>query len=165
MFGLGASSSRKLSEKIVKQIIGFQSRMFRLSFEEFGIPQSAINRLEITYYSTAIVALSILYVSKHKSKMEAVEQAQLDALKTSLPNSGSSLSLAEAVSNYQEKFSQYKEIFDDLLRGKLREPYIILATLFMNAVSDGKASMPPYVTANLIFSKGISDNLDFAKNV
>ncbi|NOR64272.1 MAG: hypothetical protein GQ535_17520 [Rhodobacteraceae bacterium] len=165
MFGLGSPSAKKLAGRIARQIVGFQSVMFRLSYEQLDIPKRDISKIEITYYSMSLVSLSVLFLSKYKNKLKAVEQAQLDVLKASLANSGSELNLDAAISQYQTRFSQYKNVFDDLVNGDLREPEMILATLFTNNVSQGKSAMPDYLAAHSIFAQGVNDNLDFAKNM
>ena len=139
--------------------------MFRLSHEQLGISERDICKIEITFYSMSLVSLSVLFLSEYKNKSEAVEHAQLDVLKASLPSSGSELSFDAAVSQYQTRFFQYKKVFEGIVNRNMKEPEIVLATLFTNNVSNGKSSSSDYFTAHTIFAQGVDDNLDFAKNI
>lgn len=165
MLGFGEPSVKKLTRKLSNQMIGFQSLMYRLCYENLGIKKDNISRIEITYFSMTIVILSALYLSKRKNKMAAVDEAQINVLKSSLPHSGGNMTLNDAVSQYQERFDQYRVLFDTIVRGQSQGGEIELAIMFVDKASQGTAGRPSFIGAHQIFAQVIDDNLDFAKNI
>ncbi len=165
MFGFGATSTKALTKKISDQMVGFQSVMFRLSSEKLGIPSAHINKLEVTFFSMSIVALCVLHFSRHKNKEKALEAAYTNVLSSSLPSSGSTLPMNSVISEFQTRFKQYQHGFNAMIEREIQDPEILLGTFYIDFVSGNTASRAPYITVSILFSQGVTDNIDFAKNV
>lgn len=163
--GPGSKSAKALAEKISQQIVGFQSRIYRQSIEDLEISDRHVEKLEITLFSMSIVTLSVLYFSKQKNKEEDVEISQLDTLKQSLPASGSGVELNTAVKRYQERFSVYQKAYNLFLDSEAVEPEITLGQIVVGYISGGNMDLPPFMATQRVFSAGVLDNIDFAKNV
>lgn len=110
MFNFFKSKEPEIAGALTNQTIGGQSVLYRLFRETIGCEDSAIRRIELTYFAATVMSFVYLRLGKQPNREEILDVFTRNILTKSIPSSGENISFNEAVKEYQDRFTEYNSM-------------------------------------------------------
>lgn len=167
MFGFGKSKNTKTICALKNQCIGGQSLLYRLFVETLEVPDEKIRKMELTYFSLSILTYVFLRFFKGVEKEKILDDASLIILESSIPHCGESITINQAVSEYQQRYKEYNALLLPLFSKSDPNPNIILLSHFYEKVTQNTAigAMIKISVASTLIYQYVLDNIHFVKKI
>ena len=168
MFGLFKRSSPDIAEALTNQTIGGQSVIYRLFRETLAGEDSAIRRLELTYFASSVTSFTYLSFGKQPNREEILDDFAQRILKKSIPSSGEQLPFAAVVTEYQRRHAEYGQLLALLFDPQPSTSGNPATTLLLHAFecvtgASARTHMLQITVASRAIPQFVADHVDFVK--
>lgn len=166
MFGFGKSKRAKAIEALRNQGIGGQSVMYSLFIKALKVPSDRVRKIELTYFSLSVLTYVVLRFYKGAEKEQIIDDVAMSIINASLPNCGEEISQNQAITEYQQRYSEYDALLRPLFSKTDVDPNITLLMHFYERVvqNSAKGAMIQIAAASSLVNQYVVDNIDFVKN-
>lgn len=166
MFGFGKRKKANTAEALKNQGIGGQSVMYSLFIKALKVPPEKVRKIELTYFSLSVLTYVFLRFYQSTSKEQILDDAALSIIEASIPNCGETISINQAVDEYQQRYKEYDALLTPLFSKTDVDPNITLLMHFFERViqDSAKDAMIQIAAASPIINQYVVDNIDFVKN-
>ena len=161
---------KHLVPELTNQAIGGQSVLYKVFRQALSCLDTDLRRLEITYFSLSVLGFALLLVRTDEDKEDLLDDLSLAVLKRSLPSANESISMANAIAEYQNRFLEYNQMLGTLLESKSAErpnPYV---TILMHAYQSvtgrsARGQMIKISASAAIMEQFIMDQISFVQSL
>ena len=168
MFDFFKRKEPDLADALTNQTIGGQSVLYRLFREAIGCEDSAIRRLELTYFAAAVMTYVYLRFGTQSNRDEILDRFTRNILTKSIPSSKEAISFSEVVKEYQGRYAEYNSMLPLLFSPSESSSGNPATTLLMHAFecitkSSARGHMIHIVAASGLIQEFVIDHIDFVK--
>ena len=165
MFGFGKSKTKNAVEALKNQGIGGQSVLYSLFVKALKVPPERLRKIELTYFSLSVLTYVFLRFYKGSKKEQVLGEAALSIIKASIPSCDVSISMNQAVTEYQQRYREYDAFLRPLFTNTDPDPNITLLMHFYERVTQNSArgTMIKIAAASPLINQYVVDNINFVK--
>lgn len=153
---------------LTNQVTGGQSVMYRLFRQALSCEDSSIRKLELTYFAASVMTFVYLPLSKREDTERVLDAFTRNVLQQSIPSSKEQITFAEAVKEYQQRYSEYGGLLSLLFNPSKSSSGNPAATLLMHVFecvtrSSARDHMIQIAAASGLIQQYVADHIDFVK--
>ena len=169
MFDFFKRKEPDVADALTNQALGGQSFLYRLFREAIGCEDSNIRKLELTYFTAAVLTYVYLRFGTQDNRDEILDRFTQNILTKSIPSSKETISFRDVVKEYQGRYAEYNSMLPLLFDSNDSSSVNPAATLLMHSFEcvtevSARGRMIEIVAASGLIHQFVIDNIDFVKN-